>query len=217
MERKPMNMKTKFQLAIMVTVLASCTQVEDSDQHSSSKMKSAKTHAKGDGPFGLKLSGKVSDLNADESTSEPTNGFYILNSVPSPSPDFQTYAVVAFDGVGICQIRAISETIDSDSLGSAAMATTDRLAESLKSKYGEPKKTDICAGSDISCGYWAMSMMNGERAYSYAWTKPTDNLRSIDLFVTSDDLARLSTRLDYATGDKDACEKAENAARASNL
>ena len=73
--------------------------------------------AAGSGPFGLNLDAGPSQLPIDADASSPDKGLYILKSVPQPSSSFNTYAVVAFDGLGICEIRAISPDFDGDEMG----------------------------------------------------------------------------------------------------
>jgi hypothetical protein len=174
---------------------------------------------KGDGPFGLSLQSAISDLDVDRPESQPGKGLYVLRSVPSPSPDFDNYAVVAFDGVGICEIRASGEVDNSDSAGSSTMAKIDRIAESLETKYGPPTKRDTCIGGDVSCQqqFFAMSVMNGERLYAYQWNKAVPPIREIIAGIVSTDLAGLIPRLEYQTGDAKACKAAAAKAGAANL
>ena len=173
---------------------------------------------RGNGPFGLALDAKLSDLDVDEASSTPANGFYSLSAVPRPDPAFTTYAVVAFEDAGVCEIRAVSPVFDGDSLGSTVRAEMDRLASSLTSKYGKPEKHDYCGGGEVSCQseFWAMSVMNGERGYGYEW-KGKAPIRSVSLNVSSNQFAEPGMRLDYEMGDAAVCEKAENSSRSGNL
>lgn len=214
-----MQIQRLSMIMLMGSVLLACSESQAPKSFAEQQNGAENSKAKGDGPFGLHLGAKVSELNTDTDLSTPDNGFYYLQTVPSPASEFSQYAVVAFDEVGICEIRAVSDTFDSDSLGSATTAMVDDLAASLKSKYGEGEKVDFCGGGSVACEqqFWAMSIMNGERAYGYSWESPADEIRSINLSVTSDNLSRLSARLDYETGDKKKCEDALNQARAKNL
>ena len=174
---------------------------------------------RGDGPFGLATLAGPANLDVDKESYEKGSSLYPLNSVPAPSPDFVQYATTAFDDVGLCDIRAVSETFENDSLGGEAKGFSDRIAEALEAKYGKAKHTDACGGGDVSCQneFWAMSVMNGERAYGYEWNKLKPPLRSITVWVTADNLSRLSVRLDYELNDAAKCKAAENASRSSNL
>ncbi len=173
----------------------------------------------GNGPFGLSYRAGPSDLDIDPESSTPDTGLYLLNSVPSPASEFETYGAVAFEKVGLCEIRSITPQFSNDSLGSSVTTLADKLADALTSKYGEGEKLDVCGGGSISCQqqFWAMSVMNGERVYGYDWKPTHEHIREINLFVTSDNLAQLSLRLDYKIGDEKACENALNSVRASNL
>lgn len=174
---------------------------------------------RGDVPFGLASKSQPNNLDIDKEKDEEGSSLYPLNSVPAPSPDFVQYGVTAYNNVGLCDIRAVSETFENDSLGSEAKGFADRIAEALEAKYGKAKHTDACGGGDISCQnqFWAMSMMNGERAYAFEWDTVKPPLRSITVWVASDNLARLSVRLDYELNDAAKCKAAENASRSTNL
>lgn len=208
-----------FRSILLLMQLSGCNQVESLEQQVSGTVEGATKSAPGNGPFGLNLIAGPSNLNVNKSESTPDTGFYLLNSVPSPATEFETYGVVAFEDVGICEIRAVSETLDNDSLGVSARNLADSLATTLASKYGEAEKSDLCGGGSISCQneFWAMSVMNGERLYAYQWQPNDKKIRTISLAVTSDNLARLSVRLDYEIGDERKCSDALNSVRAQNL
>ena len=209
--------RTALICALLLSGVSACSP-QSTEQRPEYNDTEKTSKSQGDGPFGLSLSSTAASLDVNEEGSNPDVGFYMLDTVPSPSSDFEIYAVVAHESAGICEIRAVSQTFESDSLGSSATTMADSLAKSLESKYGVAKKTDVCGSSEISCQnqFWAMSVMHGERAYGYEWG-PKGKIREIALYVTSDDLARLSVRLDYQTGDEKKCEAAQNSARANNL
>lgn len=175
--------------------------------------------SKGDGSFGLDLKDGPSRLQISKDGANPEKGFYLLTAVPSPSPQFSTYAVIAFDKVGICEIRAFSDEIAGDSLGAQTRGVVDRLADALSLKYGKGRALDYCAGGDVACEqqFWAMSLSNGERAYAHLWETTKPPIRSIAVSATADNLSRLSVRLDYEIGDAKACAAAVTSAQGANL
>lgn len=173
----------------------------------------------GAGPFGLDPTKGPDSLDISRSDSAPDTGLYLLNSVPRPSSEFETYGVVTFRETGICEVRAITRKFSSDSLGASATTLADSLSKTLASKYGDPEKIDFCAGGSAICQqqFWAMAVSQGDRAYGYTWENPNQSIRSIDLYVISDDLSQLSVRLDYGIGDKQRCVDALNKSRGASL
>jgi hypothetical protein len=171
------------------------------------------------GPFGLDLAAPASKLDVDQSHSIPEKSLYALNSVPAPSADMDAYTVIAYPGIGLCQIRALSRTFDGDSLGSNVRAAADRLADALTTKYGKPKKTDGCNGIMCDASYWAMAVMNGERAYAYQWKlgQTTGGVRSVTLWARTNELSEPYLRLDYEVNDEAKCKAAEKQNDAKSL
>lgn len=172
----------------------------------------------GNGPFGLDLSAGPSELPIDKEASSADKGLYILKSVPSPSSSFSTYAVVAFDGLGICEIRAVSPDFQGDDLGAQVRAAADQLAETLDSKYGKSDHTDQC-GSTCEPQFWSMAMGDGDRVYGYDWApKPIDAItpRSVSLYVGANNLTPYM-RLDYSFKNKTECDAALHKSAAANL
>jgi hypothetical protein len=172
----------------------------------------------GNGPFGIDLSAGPSDLPIDKDGSQPDKGLYILKSVPSPSSSFETYAVVAFDGLGVCEIRAVSADFDGDDLGTQVRGATDQLAQALESKYGEANHTDEC-GDTCEPQYWSMAMGEGDRVYGYDWNpKQVDATtpRSISLHVGANNITPY-IRLDYTFSDEAKCDAALHKSAATSL
>lgn len=177
----------------------------------------------GNGPFGLSVDAKLEDLDLDPDATPKDNGLRLLKSVPTPSDQFKSYAVIAFPGVGICEIRAASEPITGDTLGGAAMGKVDAIAEVLESKYGKPVKTDICGGGEVSCGAdnWTYALGSGERAYAYSWEKPAQTppatIRNVRIAAIGQDIITSMVRIDYELNDAAKCKAAAKALGAAKL
>ncbi len=213
---------TAFTLAC--ALLISCdkqdtTKADDSSSSDAPKSSAGAKPVKGDGPFGLNLRAGADDLDIKADTDGAEKGFYLLNSVPSPSSDFETYAAFVYPGVGICEIRAVSRSFASDQYGNQATALADSLASALTTKYGPPKKSDTC-GSTCEAEFFTMSINQGGRYYGYEWERPAAGespIRSITVSVGAQDIVTPFVRLDYETGDKTICKKAADAGQAANL
>lgn len=175
----------------------------------------------GDGPFGLVLSTPFDKLNIDDANERPESGVHMLKSVPSPSSDFESVAVVAFPETGICEIRSLGPDISNDALGGTIRSKIDELGEALEAKYGHAKKSDDCAGGEVFCdsSNWTYALGSGMRMYAYEWPNPdgSSKIRNIALYAAGKDIGTSYVRLDYEVNDAAACSKAQKAARAGRL
>lgn len=211
--------------ALFITALAascspsepSSTNVGEEKSAQSSASDAPAAQSAGDGPFGLPRTAGPSSLAIDADKSDASQGFYILSSVPNPSTDFETYAVKAFEGVGICEIRAVSGTYENDGNGVSARSKADELAEAIASKYGKGRKIDNCSGYACQSEHWTMHINDGSRYYGHEWKKPNRNIRAIDVAVFAPDITSTFVRLDYALGDAESCKRAADKAKGASL
>lgn len=173
-----------------------------------------------EGPFGIDLATPFERLAIDKDGPNADRGLYVLKSVPKPNSTIETVSVVAFPGVGICEIRASSLDFDGDSMGSQTESAIDRFAEILETKYGKPTKFDKCGGIMCDPPYWAMAVMNGERLYSYEWKGLKGGgatPRAVSIWSQASQLAVPYFRLDYSFNDAKKCADAEKKLGAANL
>jgi hypothetical protein len=94
----------------------------------------------GDGPFGLDAG--LTKKNIEDMTgqtldvSETSTNLYFSKNIPKANSNFESYALVISPSVGLCQIRAIGKTINTDSFGIELKSAFEDLKSSLDSIYG---------------------------------------------------------------------------------
>ena len=172
----------------------------------------------GDGPFGIPLKGKLADLHVAPDATDMPPGVHILSTVPRPAQDVEAYVVEYHDETGICMIRAVGITNESDDTGSQVRSQIETLTSALNAKYGEPKSLDRCAGG-VTCEgqFWTQAVQGGERVYMHEWEPHGSAVSRIDLVARAPSAISTYYVLEYAIGDEKACAKAKNKARSANL
>lgn len=172
-----------------------------------------------DGPFGIAFNKPVPD------GFEPLEGqpnHYKTSSPPKKHPDFDEVVVKAFPSIGVCAIRGIGKTINSDGSGAMVRSKVDSLAAALETKYGRGKKNDVCGAGDISCSseFWMMTLEGGERGYAYLWSKQTEEMKAAGIGSLAVGAAALNIVdsypiIEFESDQKKACEDASKASSAS--
>lgn len=100
----------------------------------------------GKGPFGLEAG--LSKALIEQMTSQPlvlsdeAQSLYILARPPKPNNAFEQYALVISPTVGLCQIRAIGHSLNSNSFGHQLKDEFTKMQISLTSVYGQPQVLD---------------------------------------------------------------------------
>lgn len=94
------------------------------------------------------------------------------------------------------------------------------LAQSLDSKYGKHKATDVCRG--YSCEFFQMSLKDGSQVHLYQWNKESgatlpDGMDEIAMGANAGEYNDTYFRLDYRSTDLKSCAAAENKAKAASL
>ena len=120
-------------------------------------------------PFGIDLFIDVANLEIIENLGQ---GKFRV-AAPKPHPAFNDYFVEATDGLGVVWIKANSLVSNIDAFGHALTAPTDKIADQIKLKYGQPQKTDFLMPGSIWEGaqYWLSGLEAKERFYSYVWDR----------------------------------------------
>jgi hypothetical protein len=162
----------------------------------------------------------IEELNLAKDEDSNAGDAVRLSSVPSPMSELETYAAVAYPGTGLCEIRAVSRTFDSDSYGNNVKPAMDNLAKLLSSKYGKYEKSDGCSG--YSCNFFQMSLKSGSAVYAYEWSRKTGatlpaNIADVSLVAMPGDYNDTFFRLDYTSSNKQACEAAREKVKAAAL
>lgn len=129
----------------------------------------------GNGPFGLeaglskdlieRMTGQLLTLR-DEAQS-----LYMLESPPKPNDAFEQYGLVISPTVGLCQIRAIGRTINTNDYGHQVRDAFDNLQSALTTAYGKPKVLDALMPGSIwkDSRDWMMSLHKKDRSLIAEW------------------------------------------------
>lgn len=207
-------------------LVASCSgssgngsQQSSSDQKAVASAETPKGQGSYDGPFGLKMGEPVSELHFADGADDPSQA-RLLESVPRPMAELEKYAVLAYPDVGICEIRSVSKTFDSDAYGNNIRPAMDELAKLLDAKYGPHRKMAACSG--YSCQFFQMNLKDGSQVYAYDWSKATGahlppDISDVSLGAMAGEFNDTFYRLDYASSHKDECDRARQKLKATSL
>ena len=180
-----------------------------------------------DGPFGLEagLSRKnIEDMIGHPlEASEHSANLYIANTLPKLNNNFESYALLISPNVGLCQIRAIGKTINTDSYGIALKSTFADIKSSLDSIYGKSEKDDFLLSGSIwkEPQDWMMGLYKKERVYMASWKSTNDAMKKNSLTSIGMEIRSLSNSsgfifLEYDFNNDSSCQKElENAKKAS--
>lgn len=180
-----------------------------------------------DGPFGLEagLSRKnIEDMIGHPlEASEHSANLYMANTLPKLNNNFESYALLISPNVGLCEIRAIGKTINTDSYGIALKSTFADIKSSLDSIYGDSKKDDFLLSGSIwkEPQDWMMGLYKKERVYMASWKSTNDTMKKNSLTSIGMEIRSLSNSsgfifLEYDFNNDSSCQKElENAKKAS--
>ncbi|WP_340617519.1 hypothetical protein [Xenorhabdus entomophaga] len=135
-----------------------------------------------DGPFGLQAG--LTKKNIEDMTGsnlvpiENSVNLYVADKLPKKNTEFKTYALLISPTAGLCQIRAISKNIKTDSYGISLKSKFEDLKISLDSIYGESKKADFLLPDSIweKPQDWMMGLYKEERFLSAEWESKSETL-----------------------------------------
>lgn len=210
----------------MALIVASCSgspgngsQQSVSGQNIPTSTETPKVEASYDGPFGLKMGEPIPELHFAESDEDPSQA-RILESVPRPMAELENYAVLAYPGVGVCEIRSVSQTFESDAYGNNIRPAMDELAKLLDAKYGAHRKMAAC--SNYNCQFFQMNLKDGSQVYAYEWSKGTGahlppDISEVSLGAMAGEYNNTYYRLDYTSSQKDECDRARESLKAKSL
>ncbi|PKB87514.1 hypothetical protein A8A01_24150 [Ewingella americana] len=182
----------------------------------------------GVGPFGLDAG--LSKKNIEDMTGEDLKpvansaDLYTSESLPKKNADFEAYGLLISPNTGLCQIRAVGKSIDTDSFGIALKSKYEELSDSLSSIYGKADKNDFLLSGSIwkEPKYWMMSLDKKERFLSAEWkgTKGAplkNNLISVSIQARADGSEKGYIFLQYTFSNNDTCETEISGAKKSSL
>ncbi|MGO4743097.1 hypothetical protein [Serratia quinivorans] len=182
----------------------------------------------GSGPLGLQIGltkKNIEDMTGVELKKVPNSfNIYATGFVPKKNAYFENYGLVISPEVGLCQIRAISKDLNTDSHGLVLKSKVEEISESLTSIYGNRKINDVLLPGSIwkDPRDWMMGLLKEERFFGSEWkgTKAQplkSDLQSIVIqaMAASGDTGRVY--LKYNFKNIDACRKEEEKQKSSSL
>ncbi|AZL65101.1 hypothetical protein NY414_04915 [Enterobacter hormaechei] len=182
----------------------------------------------GEGPFGLDVG--LSKKNIEDMTGEDLKpvansaDLYTSASLPKKNAEFEAYGLLISPDAGLCQIRAVGKSIDTDSFGIALKSKYEELSDSLSSIYGKADKNDFLISGSIwkEPKYWMMSLDKKERFLSAEWKgtkeKPLkNNLISVSIEARADGSEKGYIFLQYNFTNNDICKAEIEGAKKSSL
>lgn len=182
----------------------------------------------GVGPFGLEsgLTKKnIEDMIGKElKPFENVPNLYTSQSLPKKNADFEAYGLLISPKSGLCEIRALGISIDTDSYGLALQSKYKELLDSLSSIYGRPEKNDLLLSGSIwkEPQDWMMALNKKERFLSAQWkgtlTAPfKNNLVSVSMEARANNSSKGYIYLQYDFNNIDACNSEIEDAKKSSL
>ncbi|EIQ2064765.1 hypothetical protein LUT83_002282 [Escherichia coli] len=141
----------------------------------------------GDGPLGFQMG--LSVKNIEDMTGkklEPVDGsygLYIVDASPKKNNLFETFGLLISPDVGLCQIRAVTYDINTDSYGLELKSQFDDLAASITAIYGNGKKEDFLYPGSIwdRPQDWLSGLVKQERVYMQEWSGPNDAMNKNEI------------------------------------
>ena len=129
----------------------------------------------GNGPFGLQAGASKEIIERMTGSSlelrDKTQSLYSLSTPPNPNDSFESYGLIISPTVGLCQIRAIGKTINSNDYGHQLKSAFDNLKDALTSVYGKPEVLDLLMPGSLwkNSNEWMMGLYKQDRSLIAEW------------------------------------------------
>ncbi|HEK0905417.1 TPA: hypothetical protein SMQ04_000127 [Pseudomonas putida] len=174
----------------------------------------------GSGPFGLeaglskdlieKMTGQLLTVG-DEAQS-----LYMLESPPKPNDAFEHYGLVISPTVGLCQIRAIGKTINTNDYGHQLRGTFESLQGALTTVYGKPKIYDGLMPGSLwkEPRDWMMALHKKDRSLIAEWNATQSaplksDVKGITLVARAQGTDKGYVMAQYSFANESTCEAEE--------
>lgn len=132
----------------------------------------------GAGPFGLEA-GLSRDLIEKMTGETPrlakeSGNLYLLDRAPKPNDAFEQYGLVISPTVGLCVIRGIGKTVQTNDYGHQLQSSYEGMRDSLAAIYGKPKSYDFLMPDSIwkDSNDWMMGLYKQDRTLAAEWKGP---------------------------------------------
>lgn len=180
-----------------------------------------------EGPFGLEAG--LSKQNIEDMTGvelkllENSVNLYTTSKLPKQNADFEVFGLQISPKVGLCQIRAVGKSINTDSYGIALKSKFEELSNALTSIYGKADKRDYLLSGSLwkEPQDWVMGLNKKERILSAEWKgekgsslKNNLSMVSLDVRATGTDTGYLYLQYNF-TNDSTCKEEVEGAKKSS--
>lgn len=165
------------------------------------------------GPFGIDMGTPLSNLESTEQGNK-----IVLDSVPNPHPDFDTYVAWGANSTGTCLVMAISSFFENDAYGTKVRSSYEKFKSALTAKYGPP----ILSVDRLAVGAlwdeprdWVMAIKQNERFYGDSWElvepETHEGISGIEMQIVALTSNASAIKLFYKFENFDACEAAMEA------
>lgn len=132
----------------------------------------------GSGPFGFeaRITGDVIEKMTGEAPRlvKESENLYLLDKAPKPNDAFEQYGLVISPTVGLCVIRGVGKTIQTNDFGHQLQAGYSAMKEALTAVYGKPKAYDFLMPSSIwkDSNDWMTGLYKQDRTLAAEWKGP---------------------------------------------
>jgi len=132
----------------------------------------------GSGPLGFEagINGDVIEKMTGETPRlvKESENLYLIDRAPKPNDAFEQYGLVISPTVGLCVVKAIGKTIQTNDFGHQLQAGYDTMKEALTAIYGKPKTYDFLMPSSIwkDSNDWMTGLYKQDRTLAAEWKGP---------------------------------------------
>lgn len=166
------------------------------------------------GPFGLEMGLKKSDYPGSLLEVESRPGCYQTKDVPKSHSAFEDYILQFGQLSGLCWIKAIGKTIDSNSFGTNIQTAFDEMYKKLVKAYGTSEDFSFLMEGSIwdEPRDWMEALLCGDRILAARWEATADlqlpnHLASIFLVASALDTSSGYIAIEYSFKNKESADE----------
>ncbi|WP_223507794.1 hypothetical protein [Pseudomonas sp. BF-B-25] len=132
----------------------------------------------GSGPLGFEvgINGDVIEKMTGETPRlvKESENLYLIDRAPKPNDAFEQYGLVISPTVGLCVIRGVGKTIQTNDFGHQLQAGYGAMKDALTTIYGKPKTYDFLMPSSIwkDSNDWMTGLYKQDRTLAAEWKGP---------------------------------------------
>lgn len=179
----------------------------------------------GIGPFGLEAGVSVDTIEKmtgqTPRIAKESENLYVTSSVPKPNDAFEKYGLVISPTVGLCVIRAVGKTIQTNDYGHQLQSVYGEMRDALAEVYGKPKTYDLLMPSSIwkDPNDWMMGLVKQDRMLQAEWTGPSmkNNIVSVSIDARATNRDKGYFVVEYTFNNTAACSAEQQHKKNSSL